>query len=283
MPRNEQQRWPEVPFASGDFMRYLQAMSADIHSPGTTGGTVSGAMFSQHEGGIASDHLSAQASTILLGTARGQVAGPSWSFRYRICKRYSDIFLVVLFSPLLLPLLLIVAGLVRIGSPGPIFFSHRRIRGHGAFFTIWKFRTMCVNSGELLEKHLAADPDARGEWHRTHKLKNDPRITRIGTFLRRSSLDELPQLWNVLTGSMSLVGPRPIVAAEVEKYGDSFASYCAVKPGITGLWQISGRSSTSYEQRVSLDRKYAETWTFVGDLVILCRTPFSVIHREGAY
>jgi Undecaprenyl-phosphate galactose phosphotransferase WbaP len=209
--------------------------------------------------------------------------GPRHLFRYRVIKRALDIFLVVICSPLLLILFATIAAAVRISSPGPIFFSHRRIRRHGAFFSMWKFRTMCANSAQILEDYLDAHPDARIEWRKSHKLKNDPRVTPVGNFLRRTSLDELPQLWNVLTGSMSLVGPRPIVAAEVEKYGPFFADYCLVKPGVTGLWQISGRSQTTYPERVQLDRKYAHNWSFWGDIGILFKTLASVVNQDGAY
>lgn len=142
---------------------------------------------------------------------------------------------------------------------------------------------MCVNSSEVLESYLDANPDARAEWRKTHKLKNDPRVTPVGEFLRRTSLDELPQIWNVVTGTMSLVGPRPIVAAEVEKYGAYFADYCLVKPGVTGLWQVSGRSQISYPERVQLDRHYAHHWSLLGDVKILLRTLSSVANQDGAY
>jgi Undecaprenyl-phosphate galactose phosphotransferase WbaP len=213
----------------------------------------------------------------------GHLSGPRRLFRYRVVKRALDILLILAISPFLLLLVGVIAAAVRLSSEGPIFFSHRRIQRHGAFFTMWKFRTMCVNSSEVLEAYLAADPAARVEWRRTHKLKNDPRVTRVGEFLRRTSLDELPQLWNVLTGTMSLVGPRPIVAAEVEKYGEFFADYCLVKPGITGLWQVSGRSSCTYAQRVQLDRQYARTWSLRGDIVILFKTLSAVFNQDGAY
>ena len=209
--------------------------------------------------------------------------GPEQTFRYRLIKRSFDLLLAILCLPVLLPLIALVALAIRISSPGPIFFSHRRIRGHGRFFSMWKFRTMCVNSAEVLENYLAAHPSARAEWKKDHKLKHDPRVTKVGEFLRRTSLDELPQIWNVLTGSMSLVGPRPIVAAEVEKYGDCFADYCTVKPGVTGLWQVSGRSRVSYPERVLLDRQYARTWSLSGDLRILLRTLSSVVNQDGAY
>jgi Undecaprenyl-phosphate galactose phosphotransferase WbaP len=214
---------------------------------------------------------------------RPKVAGPEHLFLYRVVKRGLDLVLVVCLSLLLLPLLLVIAAAVWLSSPGPILFSHRRIRRHGEFFTMWKFRTMCINSGEVLEQYLAAHPEARAEWRRTHKLKSDPRVTRVGRFLRRTSLDELPQLWNVMNGSMSLVGPRPIVAAEVEKYGEYFNDYCAVKPGVTGLWQVSGRSELTYPQRVRLDSRYSKEWSLRGDAKILMRTWSSVVNRDGAY
>jgi Undecaprenyl-phosphate galactose phosphotransferase WbaP len=212
-----------------------------------------------------------------------QFAGPRRLFRYRVIKRALDIALILLFSPLLLLLISLIAAAVRLSSEGPIFFSHRRIQKHGAFFTMWKFRTMCVNSAEVLETYLAADPSARVEWRKTHKLKSDPRVTRVGVFLRKTSLDELPQLWNVFTGTMSLVGPRPIVAAEVEKYGVFFADYCLVKPGITGLWQVSGRSSCTYDERVQLDRQYARNWSLGRDVIILFKTLSAVLNQDGAY
>src|ERR1700733_11266635 len=202
--------------------------------------------------------------------------GPQRFFRYRVIKRALDIGLVVLASPVLLLLFLAVAAAVRLGSPGPILFSHRRIRKHGAFFSMWKFRTMCMDSAQLLEDYLASNPEARAEWRATHKLKKAPRVPRVGRFRRPTSLDELPQIWNVLAGTMSLVGPRPIVAAEVEKYGPYFADYCKVKPGLTGLWQVSGRSEVTYEERVQLDCEYVRSWSVISDIKILSRTTFSV-------
>lgn len=194
-----------------------------------------------------------------------------------------DVLLVLLCTPLILLVIATIAAMVALSSPGPIFYSHRRIRKNGAFFSMWKFRTMCVNSAEVLEEYLSEDPKARTEWNKTHKLRRDPRITRLGRFLRRYSLDELPQLWNVLTGQMSLVGPRPIVAAEVEKYGDCFNCYCKVKPGLTGLWQVSGRSSLTYDQRVKLDCEYVQHWSLMRDTVILLKTFSSVINQDGAF
>ncbi len=224
-----------------------------------------------------------------------EVAGPSlwrtpWTyesptlyFRYRVIKRVLDLLLVVVSMPVTLLVLGVVALTVALTSPGPVFYSHRRIRRHGAFFSMWKFRTMCVNSAEVLEKYLAEHPAARAEWNKTHKLRHDPRITKLGSFLRRYSLDELPQVWNVVTGQMSLVGPRPIVAAEVEKYGDCFTCYCKVKPGLTGLWQVSGRSSLTYDERVALDCEYVGNWSLAKDTVILLKTFSTVVNQDGAY
>jgi Undecaprenyl-phosphate galactose phosphotransferase WbaP len=204
-------------------------------------------------------------------------------FRYRVVKRAIDLTVIVLALPILLPLILILAVMVRASSPGPVFFSHRRLCKNGAFFSMWKFRTMCVNSAEVLERYLASHPEARSEWNHNHKLQNDPRVTRLGRIMRRLSLDELPQVWNVITGRMSLVGPRPIVAAEVEKYGKCFPCYTRVKPGVTGLWQVSGRSTLTYDERVQLDCDYVDRWSLLRDLKILAVTVRSVVNQEGAY
>ena len=214
---------------------------------------------------------------------RRSLAEPSSLFRYHVIKRAVDILLVILSIPILVPALFLVGMVVKLTSPGPAFFSHRRICRDGAFFSMWKFRTMCVNSSDVLEQYLSKHPKARAEWAKSHKLRNDPRITPVGLFLRRFSLDELPQVWNVLRGQMSLVGPRPIVAAEVEKYADCFEYYCRVKPGVTGLWQVSGRSKLTYDERVALDRRYVTTWSLFFDVKILLSTFRSVVNRDGAY
>ena len=208
---------------------------------------------------------------------------PSSLFRYQVIKRGADLAFVVVALPVLLPVLFVVAMVVKLTSPGPIFFSHRRIGKDGAFFSMWKFRTMCVNSADVLERHLAANPAARREWNECHKLRFDPRITSVGLFLRKYSLDELPQIWNVFRAQMSLIGPRPIVAAEVEKYADAYEDYCRVKPGLTGLWQVSGRSKLTYDERVALDRRYVASWSLFADLKILLSTFKSVVNRDGAY
>jgi lipopolysaccharide/colanic/teichoic acid biosynthesis glycosyltransferase len=216
-------------------------------------------------------------------TNRWYDALPAGLFRYRVLKRVIDVGLVLLALPVLIPLLALISMLVKWTSPGPVFFSHRRIRKSGAFFSMWKFRTMCVNSTEVLDDYLRLHPEARAEWYASRKLRVDPRVTPIGSFLRRFSLDELPQVWNVLAGTMSLVGPRPIVASEVEKYSDYFQFYCRVKPGLTGLWQVSGRSELTYEARVQLDCEYVRRWSLTRDFIILTRTFVAVLRQNGAF
>lgn len=181
------------------------------------------------------------------------------------------------------PLMLFVALAIFSHDRGPIVFAHRRIGRGGASFPCLKFRSMAVDAEARLAEVLASDPDARAEWDKDHKLRNDPRVTKLGAFLRRTSLDELPQLFNVLAGDMSLVGPRPIVDAEIQKYGRRFQQYCAVKPGITGLWQVSGRNDTSYRARVALDCIYAKRRTVALDLAIMFNTVPAVLLRRGSY
>jgi Undecaprenyl-phosphate galactose phosphotransferase WbaP len=201
----------------------------------------------------------------------------------RMLKRGFDICVSLVALPLILLVGVVVASLIVITSPGPILFSQRRILRGGDRFSIWKFRTMCLDAAQLLEDHLTQYPEDREEWQTTQKLKRDPRIISIGVFLRRTSLDELPQIWNVLKGEMSIVGPRPIVEAEIERYADDFIYYAAVKPGITGLWQTSGRSRLSYPERVALDRFYVENWTMWLEMKILFRTIRTVVLSDGAY
>ncbi len=202
---------------------------------------------------------------------------------FPIAKRALDIIGAGLGLVLLSPFFLVVALLVR-ADGGPAFFAHQRVGRGGKLFGCLKFRSMVIDSQARLEALLASDPAARAEWEATRKLKNDPRITRIGRFLRSTSLDELPQLINVLRGEMSLVGPRPVQEAEIDRYyGASAAHYMAVRPGITGLWQVSGRSETSYESRVALDVSYVSRPSMLADLSILLRTPVAVLSRRGAH
>jgi lipopolysaccharide/colanic/teichoic acid biosynthesis glycosyltransferase len=183
----------------------------------------------------------------------------------------------------LLPVMILVAVAVYAQDGGPILFAHRRIGWNGRVFHCLKFRSMAVDAEQRLANLLAVDPAARAEWALDHKLRRDPRVTPLGVFLRKSSLDELPQLFNVLRGEMSLVGPRPIVEAEVAKYGHRFQHYCAVKPGITGLWQVSGRNDTSYRTRVALDSLYAHRRNVGLDAYIIACTLPVVLTKKGSY
>lgn len=180
------------------------------------------------------------------------------------------------------PALVFLAIAIWLQDGGPPIFAHRRIGRDGRKFSCLKFRTMAVDADERLRQLLASDPVAAAEWRSDHKLRADPRVTYIGAFLRKSSLDELPQIANVLVGQMSLVGPRPIVDSEVARYGRYFSYYCSIRPGITGLWQVSGRNDVSYRRRVALDTLYARSKSFKLDLSILGRTIPAVFSGAGS-
>jgi lipopolysaccharide/colanic/teichoic acid biosynthesis glycosyltransferase len=199
-----------------------------------------------------------------------------------VMKRAFDIVAAVCAIIVLSPLLVAIALMVR-RDGGPALYGHTRVGRHGQTFRCLKFRSMVVNSDLVLQDLLARDPEARAEWERGFKLKNDVRVTRIGHFLRRTSIDELPQIWNVLRGEMSFVGPRPIIDQELERYGEASQYYLMVTPGITGLWQVSGRNDVDYATRVSLDVSYVTNWTFHTDMGILFKTFFVVIRGKGAY
>jgi Undecaprenyl-phosphate galactose phosphotransferase WbaP len=201
----------------------------------------------------------------------------------QLIKRCCDLAIALIFGTLCLPFFLLICLYAGLNSPGPIFYGQRRIGRNAKEFTAWKFRTMVLNADEVLEQYLKANPLLREEWNIDHKLKDDPRVTSLGKFLRKFSLDELPQLWNVICGQMSLVGPRPIVWSEVARYGAKFALYRSVPPGITGLWQISGRSNTTYEERTRLDEYYVRHWSILLDLYILLCTFKTVLSADGAY
>ncbi len=203
--------------------------------------------------------------------------------RERLFKRVFDVFLMLVCGIVGFPIMAVCAVLIKLDSPGPVFYKHKRVGKDGKDLYVWKFRTMVENAEEVLEKTLAEDPVKRTEWETNHKLKNDPRATRFGRNLRKSSLDELPQLINILRGEMSFVGPRPIVRDEVKYFAKVFSLYVQVLPGLSGLWQISGRSDTSYESRVSLDEYYIRHWSVWMDIYILVNTFAAVIRRRGAY
>nr|WP_283804854.1 sugar transferase [Variibacter gotjawalensis] len=198
-------------------------------------------------------------------------------------KRAFDIVFAGSALILLSPMILMVALLVRMSDRGPIFFSHQRVGYQYRPFGCIKFRTMVVDSQAVLANYLANNPEAQREWEVSRKLTHDPRVTPLGNILRLTSLDELPQLWNILRGDMSIVGPRPVVQDELRKYGVNAQFYAETRPGLTGAWQVSGRSDTQYETRVALDRAYVETWSMRKDVVIILRTIPAVIFSRGAY
>jgi Undecaprenyl-phosphate galactose phosphotransferase WbaP len=201
----------------------------------------------------------------------------------RFAKFSIDLFATLLGGVVLMPMVGIIALLIKLDSPGPIFYGQTRIGQNGERFTAWKFRSMVQHADKALQDYLDRHPELQSSWEKDHKLREDPRVTRIGRFLRRTSLDELPQLWNVLRGEMSLVGPRPIVDEEIDRYGDKFALYTRVIPGITGLWQVSGRNNITYQDRVNLDAYYVRNWSVWLDIYILTRTVWVVMTGEGAY
>jgi lipopolysaccharide/colanic/teichoic acid biosynthesis glycosyltransferase len=199
-----------------------------------------------------------------------------------LTRAFDVVFATVMLVAVAPALLLLIIAL-QIDNPGPIFFVQQRVGLDGALFPCIKLRTMVVDARERLERLLESSPEARAQWEAEHKLKNDPRVTRLGRFARLFSLDELPQLANILVGHMSVVGPRPIVEDEIWRYGPFFADYCSVRPGLTGLWQVSGRNNTTYERRVMLDCEYAHRKSLRFDLDIIVRTFAVVIFARGAY
>lgn len=197
--------------------------------------------------------------------------------------RAFDVVSATLLLVAMLPFLVLLAVALQIDSPGRLFFVQMRVGAKGVMFPCLKFRTMVENADEVLARQLAQCQASREEWARDFKLRNDPRVTRLGRIVRRLSLDELPQLLNIIWGHMSVVGPRPIVRAEIERYGRFFASYCSVKPGLTGLWQVSGRNDVSYPERVMLDVQYVESKSLLADLSIVMRTIPAVAMAKGSY
>jgi exopolysaccharide production protein ExoY len=200
----------------------------------------------------------------------------------RGCKRLVDTLGAIGLALVFLPLIVCVVLILR-RDGGPVIYKHRRVGKHGEMFECLKFRTMVPDADRILHKLLASDEGLKAEWIQNHKLKNDPRVTVVGRFLRQTSLDELPQLWNVLRGEMSLVGPRPVVREELLRYGRSAGVYLSVKPGITGLWQAMGRNDTDYRRRVAMDVYYVRNQNMWLDAYILMRTTGVVVGRHGAY
>jgi exopolysaccharide production protein ExoY len=197
-------------------------------------------------------------------------------------KRTVDIVLALSGIVLLAPLLIICFAVTALTSPGPALFRHRRVGFNGKHFNCLKFRTMVTDAPERLRQLLESDPMAAAEWTTNRKLRNDPRITAIGAILRKSSLDELPQLFNVLKGDMSIVGPRPVTDEELERYASSVGAYLSCRPGITGLWQVSGRSTTTYNKRVACDTFYARNWSLALDAKIMAVTIPALLASDSA-
>jgi lipopolysaccharide/colanic/teichoic acid biosynthesis glycosyltransferase len=195
-------------------------------------------------------------------------------------KRLFDIVLAVLMLGTLVVVLPVLWAAVR-ADGGPGFFGHKRVGRHGRMFRCWKLRTMVPDAEARLAAHLSANPEAAEEWSRDFKLRDDPRVTRLGRFLRKSSLDELPQVWNVLRGEMSFVGPRPVVSEELAYYGEAAERCFCVRPGVTGLWQVSGRNDVAYPERVRMDLAYASSISLKADLRILLMTAAAVVNRTG--
>lgn len=201
----------------------------------------------------------------------------------RIIKYLFDMIVTIVGTICISPLLIAIAIWIYKDSPGPVIFKHIRVGKDGKEFPCYKFRSMCIDAKEKLEELLQNNPEARAEWERDFKLKHDPRITKSGAFLRKTSLDELPQLFNVLKGEMSLVGPRPIIKAEMERYGEHIDDYLMVRPGIAGMWQCSGRNDIDYTERVHMDSWYVRNWSVWLDIMILWRTFKAVFAKKGAY
>jgi lipopolysaccharide/colanic/teichoic acid biosynthesis glycosyltransferase len=199
---------------------------------------------------------------------------------FRLAKRLMDLAGAAALLALLSPVIAAILGLVALDGGSPLY-AHERVGRHGRPFRCWKVRTMVLDAGARLEDLLRIDPIARSEWARNCKLPEDPRATWIGRFLRRTSLDELPQLWNVLRGEMSLVGPRPITREELPRYGSVAPLYCSVRPGLTGIWQVFGRVGTTYEQRVAMDRHYIENPSILRDFVLVLMTLSVIVHPTG--
>ncbi len=223
-----------------------------------------------------------KSDTVVFETARNQNL-PARLRNESIFKRSLDLCIAISALLFLMPFMAFAAIMVRLADGGPALFSQERIGHDGKTFRCYKFRSMIINSQEVLDQLLATDPVAAAEWAADQKLRNDPRITKIGAFLRKTSLDELPQLINVIRGEMSIVGPRPIIQAEIPRYGRAFKDYTSVRPGLTGLWQVSGRNDTTYPQRVAMDRHYARTNTVSGDIGIILRTIPAMLFSRGAF
>ena len=201
----------------------------------------------------------------------------------RVMKRLVDMALLLVSAPVTIPLTLVVSVIVKATSSGPVFYGHKRIGKNGQEFKCWKFRSMVVDADKQLEKILAENPEMRAEWEKDRKFTNDPRITKVGKFLRKTSIDEIPQFFNILIGEMSFIGPRPVTEPELSRYGAKSPFILSVRPGLSGMWQISGRSDTGYEERITLDSYYIQNWSVWLDIWIIIKTFYVVLKGKGAY
>ncbi len=229
----------------------------------------------KHGSGVEADRLSAWAGN--------PPAGAFFKVHSSALKRAMDLVIAFTVLAFVAPIFLIVYALIKIFDPGPALFSHLRVGRDGRMFTVYKFRTMRVDAQERLEELLASDPEAAAEWAKYQKLKKDPRVTLIGRILRRSSLDELPQLLNIVRGEMSVIGPRPVTSGEIHRYGADYPFYTAVRPGVLGLWQVKGRNKLTYPERVAYDVQYVKTWSIWQDFKILFMAVPVVLFGLGAY
>ena len=240
--------------------------------------------------------MAADLSTSGLDFASGQVAksdqfGDSISLSSSVfsrpvggpAKRLLDVCVALPALLAALPVMIVIAVLIRFTTSGSVIFSHERVGYNGRTFPCYKFRTMVRDADAVLTRHLMTDPAAAIEWRDTRKLRDDPRVTSLGRLLRKSSLDELPQLINIIRGDMSCVGPRPIMADELERYGENARDYLAARPGLTGAWQVTGRTTTDFPTRVSLDAHYVRNWSLFSDLAILAKTPLAVVRTADAF
>ncbi|MEJ0005426.1 MAG: sugar transferase [Steroidobacteraceae bacterium] len=223
-----------------------------------------------------------QDGPVATGTTAGAIRAIEFRPVRESLKRVFDVAGAVLLGIVFSPLIVVISVLLH-REGGQIIFRHRRIGRHGKAFDCLKFRSMVPDADRILRDLLEQHPEIRAEWLRDHKLRDDPRVTAVGRFLRRTSLDELPQLWNVIRGEMSLVGPRPVVREELLRYGRCASIYLAARPGVTGLWQVTGRNNTDYRRRVVLDVYYVRRQNLVLDLYILFKTTYVVLGGSGAY
>lgn len=223
--------------------------------------------------------MAIQETTDFSDLTSGTLDRPIGGWAKRVFDLSAGVAAVIVFAPLLI----LLAALIYLLDGNQVIIRHKRVGFGGARFSCFKFRSMVVNGDEVLREHLLNDKAALDEWTATRKLTSDPRITPLGRILRKTSLDELPQLFNIILGDMSFVGPRPIVAEEIHRYGSAFEQYSSARPGLTGSWQVSGRNDVGYDQRVALDRDYVTNWSFADDILILVRTVPAVIKANGVY